>query len=159
MGLDIFILVVFQVLAAFNRPQTPLPLIPSANMKRWKEEQPMRSLTRHQDIPRFALHGRYYTEFLSQHSWLIDITTVSMSGSHHRLGVRAPLLSNTSLRYLESPIEQNSTTILQVCTSLILSVAERTSCRVVATMRDPITFETVDKRKDPKSIRWEKLGQ
>ena len=35
------------------------------------------------------------------------------------------------------------------------SVAKRTSRCGVATRRDPITFETEEESKDPKSIRWE----
>ena len=34
----------------------------------------MRSLPHYQESPRFALHGRYYTDFLAQHLWLIDIS-------------------------------------------------------------------------------------
>ena len=37
------------------------------------------------------------------------------------------------------------------------SVAERTSGRDVLTSRDPIPFETGDERKEPNSIRWEKM--
>ena len=80
-----------------------------------------------------------------------------MSGSHHQLGVRPPLLATTYLLSPEAPIKQNPTTIIQVCISLLLSVAERKSCCVLATRRDPITFETGDERKDPKSIRWGKV--
>ena len=39
------------------------------------------------------------------------------------------------------------------------SVAERISCRGVATRKEPIRFETGDKREYPKSILWEKFGQ
>ena len=49
-------------------------LIPSENMKRWKEEQPMRSLPHLQEIPIFALHGRYPKEVMAQHSWIVDIS-------------------------------------------------------------------------------------
>ena len=74
MVLSIIILVVFQVLEVFNTPYLPSPpLIPSANINIWKEEQPMRILTHFQESPIFALHGRYSTVFLVQHSWLIDI--------------------------------------------------------------------------------------
>ena len=37
------------------------------------------------------------------------------------------------------------------------SVAERTSCRVVANSRDPIPFGNRDARMDPKSIRLGKV--
>ena len=76
-----------------------------------------------------------------------------MSGSHH------PLLATTALQYLESPIEQNPTTILQVCISLILSVSERSYRRCVATRREPTPFETGDKRKEPNITRWENCVQ
>ena len=36
MGLDIFIIVVFQVFVVFNRPHLPPPLIPSVNINIWK---------------------------------------------------------------------------------------------------------------------------
>ena len=39
------------------------------------------------------------------------------------------------------------------------SVAERTSRRGVETRRDPLPFDTGDKRKDPESIQWKKCGQ
>ena len=43
-----------------------------------------------------------------------------MSGSHHRLEVRYPLISTAALRFLEYPIRKNSATILQVCISILL---------------------------------------
>ena len=68
------------------------------------------------------------------------------------------MLSIKALRYPESPIEKNSTTILQVCISLLLSGTKRNTCRGVATRRDPIHVETGEGRKEPKIIRWGKVG-
>ena len=49
------------------------PLIPSANINIWKEEQTMRIMTHFQESPRFVLHGRYSIVFLVHHSRLIYI--------------------------------------------------------------------------------------
>ena len=40
-----------------------------------------------------------------------------------------------------------------------ISFSKRTSLCGVATRRERIPFETVEERKDPKSIRWVKCGQ
>ena len=113
----------------------------------------MKCLTHSQEIPRFAFHGRYSTDVLVQNSWIIDII------HSHNEWEPSPLASHHSLAVPGIPIEQNSTTILQVCISLILSVSERSYRRCVATRREPIPLETGDKRKEPNITGWENCVQ
>ena len=158
MGIDIFILVVFQVLAEFNRSYHP----PNPWYRMWRQ----RDGRRNNQLGAWPIIRKFqYSNFMGDHPQnfcrsthiLYILTTVATSGSQHRLGVWDPLLSTKALLSPEASIRKKITTILQFCTSLLLSFAKRNSCCWVETKRYPNPLETGDERKDPKGIRPEKF--
>ena len=116
MGLAILILVIFQVLAEFNRPHPPPPpLIPSAKMKIRKEEQPIRSIYHLQESPRFALHGRHSTDILAQHSRLALSGRLMLSQSFMTSNTLNMMHYNWAGRYYGLGLGYGRIFLCQVC--------------------------------------------